>query len=192
MATFLIRYGIYIFLQHKLTFCWLSAMLHGLNFPIFGTLVTLGLASYGEFEFRRKVGIYFKLPNILPSTHRLRFEAKLAKDPPLRQEKDQVIETQNPSVEEVTKQSRIEAIISVVYNPVTLWFVRIRQYLCTTGLEILINLMFLVINYTHLIYLGNTFSSTDLTMMDTLSRYAQFHYISPILITIVLFYAHLL
>lgn len=167
-------------------------MLHGLNFPIFGTLVTLGLASYGEFEFRRKVGIYFKLPNILPSTHRLRFEAKLAKDPPLRREKDQVIETQNPSVEEVTKQSRIEAIISIVYNPVTLWFVRIRQYLCTTGLEILINLMFLVINYTHLIYLGNTFSSTDLTMMDTLSRYAQFHYISPILITIVLFYAHLL
>ena len=160
-------------------------------------MVTLGLASYAEFEFRRKVGIYFKLPNILPSSHRLRFEAKLAKDPPLRrsskvEELEDSAEPAGNPVEEVTKTSRLEQFIQKFYNPIASIATKLMRYLSTTGVEIFINLLFLIINYIHLIYLGNTFASHDLSVGETLVRYAQFNYISPILVCIVLSYAHLL
>ena len=199
-----------------------------MNFPIFGTLVTLGLASYGEFTLRRKLGLAFRLPGILPSRHKLKLEAKLAKDPPLR--KRQIPDGQNPaenteeeetiserkissesdkqsiskevekddgpqrdqSVEEVSKKSAMERFLVNTFSPIERVLVNTKNFLLSRGLEFCINFSFLVINYIHLIYLGYTFSHTDMSMKQTLEVYEDFKYISPILVSIVLFYAHLL
>ena len=195
-------------------------------------MVTLGLASYGEFTLRRKLGLAFRLPGILPSRQKLKLEAKLAKDPPLRKKtksesekilnedsepeadrkissesdrqsnsslendeanlNDQNIDKSLEPVEEISKKSALENFMIKLFSPIETFFRKMKNFMFTRGVEFLINFAFLVINYIHLIYLGYTFSHTDLSMKQTLELYEDFRYISPILVSIVLFYAHLL
>ena len=180
------------------------------------TLVTLGLASYAEFEFRRKVGVNFRLPNVLPSSHRLRFEAKMAKDPPLRranptnEEASQTVAESHSEksdsevsnsieqvekverVEEVEKRNKLTIAIDALLRPLEVAWNSATSFCANRGLEYFINLLFLTINYIHLLYLGSAFSDSDLSVSQTLHKYEQFSFISPILVLILLFYAHLL
>jgi hypothetical protein len=160
------------------------------------TLITLGLVSYAEFEFRRKIGIYFKLPNILPSSHRLRFEAKLHKDPPLRRNSDkseisQVSEISSP-IQEVQKMNFIERALDSIFIFFNSKILTFKNYLCNTGLELFINVLFLIMNIIHLIYLGSTFENSDMSFHETIQKFENFYYISPIMTGITLFYGHLL
>ena len=190
------------------------------------------MASYGEFTLRRKLGLAFRLPGILPSRQKLKLEAKLAKDPPLRKKKksesekiqnedsepeadrkissesdrqsnsflendesnlnDQNTDKSPEPVEEISKKSALENFLIKIFSPIETFFRKMKNFMFTRGVEFLINLAFLVINYIHLIYLGYTFSHTDMSMKQTLELYEDFRYISPILVSIVLFYAHLL
>ncbi|CAG5083682.1 Oidioi.mRNA.OKI2018_I69.PAR.g10435.t1.cds [Oikopleura dioica] len=104
---------------------FISAILHGLNFPIFATLMILGLGSFSEFEFRRKVGTNFNLPRILPSSIQAKRAAKLAKDPPIKKPGDS-------DTSEASDESFLRAFI-----------------------QAFINFSFLLLNYYHLFFVGS-------------------------------------
>ena len=159
MLTFFIRF-VQIFL--RVSYCDSSATLHGLNFPIFATLMILGLGSFSEFEFRRKVGTNFNLPGILPSSIQAKRAAKLAKDPPIKKPDDP------ENTEECEKSFR------------------------KTCIEIVINSSFLLLNYYHLFFVGSVFGSHDLPMIDTLIIFSVKNWTSPLIIFGMIFYSYFL
>ena len=108
------------------------------------------------------------------------------------QENVQNINKSLEPVEEISKKSALENFLIKIFSPIENFFRKMKNFMFTRGVEFLINFAFLVINYIHLIYLGYTFSHTDMSMKQTLELYEDFRYISPILVSIVLFYAHLL
>lgn len=142
-----------------------SAILHGLNFPIFCTLMILGFGSFAEFEFRRKVGTNFDLPKILPSRIRERREAKLAKDPPLRNKDEPDDSTEG--VEDVPRTSLGKEFTQAV-----------------------INFAFLLVNYYHLFFLGSVFGVHDMSVVDTVIVFLSKSMMSPCIIAGLLFYSY--
>ena len=137
-----------------------SAILHGLNFPIFATLMILGLGSFSEFEFRRKVGTNFNLPRILPSSIQAKRAAKLAKDPPIKKPGDS-------DCSEASDETFMKAFI-----------------------QAFINFSFLLLNYYHLFFVGSVFGSHDLPMIDTLIIFSLKNWTSPMIIFAMLFYSY--
>jgi len=149
-----------------------SALLHGLSFPIFITLVTLALGAYGEFEIRRKWSRYFGLDEIAPTG--LYQPTKTSVSPP-----------STPPVPDVVDEPA-KPIISRVVNWMALpWLLLARttlKIITTLGSKpiaaFMINTTFLAINLTHLFYLGVLFSEPDMSWRLCLGHMASFDFIS--------------
>ena len=120
----------------------------------------LGLGSFSEFEFRRKVGTNFNLPGILPSSIQAKRAAKLAKDPPIKKPND-------PDNSEASDKSLLKAFT-----------------------QAMINFCFLLLNYYHLFFVGSVFGSHDLPMIDTLIIFSLKNWTSPVIIFGMLFYSY--
>ena len=160
---------------------YFSAILHGFNFPIFVTLITLGMASYGEFEFRRKVGKYYQLPSILPTAHYDRW---------LRQN---ALKTKSPRAKSPVsdsdgdfEHSRIDTILWILSYPMRK-FVALLQFIFPDLCAFTINSVFLLVNLIHLFYLGNLFSQPDMPFEKAFLEMEKFDFISTKLAAFTLF-----
>jgi len=120
----------------------------------------LGLGSFSEFEFRRKVGTNFNLAGILPSSIQEKRAAKLAKDPPIKKPND-------PENAQASDKTFSKAFI-----------------------QAFINLSFLLLNYYHLFFVGSVFGSHELPMIDTLVVFSMKNWTSPLIIVGMIFYSY--
>lgn len=158
-----------------------SAIMHGFNFPIFVTLITLGMASYGEFEFRRKVGKYYELPTILPTAHYDRWLHQNAKKRP----KSCGVDKDRISTDD-SEYSRIDCILWILSYPMRK-FIALLQFIFPDLCAFTINSIFLLVNLTHLFYLGNLFSQPDMPFETAYLEMEKFDFISTKLAAFTLF-----
>ena len=149
-----------------------SALLHGLSFPIFITLMTLALGAYGEFEMRRKWSRYYGLDEIAPTGL---YHA--AKSPP-----EDVTAPAPPKEEDQPAISLLERVVNWLAAPwvflSSLTLKHITTLITKSTSAFLINTTFLVINLTHLFYLGVPFSEPDMSWKSCLIHMAEFGFIS--------------
>ena len=139
------------------------------------------MASYGEFEFRRKVGKYYQLPSILPTAHYdrwLRQNASKTKSP---RAKSPVSDSDGDF-----EHSRIDAILWILSYPMRK-FVALLQFIFPDLCAFTINSVFLLVNLIHLFYLGNLFSQPDMPFEKAFLEMEKFDFISTKLAAFTLF-----
>ena len=143
------------------------------------------MASYGEFEFRRKVGKYYELPTILPTAHYDRWLRQNAKKrPKLRNDdkKDRVSGSDSGDFE----HSRIDSILWILSYPMR-QFISLIQFIFPDLCAFTINSIFLLVNLIHLFYLGNLFSQPDMPFETAFLEMEKFDFISTKLAAFTLF-----
>ena len=156
---------------------YFSALLHGLSFPIFLTLLTLGAASYGEFELRRKFGRYYCLNEVLPTG--------------LYKPKAAPAEIHDEKTQEEISLSYSHYILNLLASPwVFLAYVarKVTNLVKSKAfISFIFNTSFLFVNLTHLFYLGNLFSEPDMKVVNCVKKMADFDFISTKLAIITFF-----
>jgi hypothetical protein len=177
-----------------------------LNYPILVTLTTIGLASYGEFEFRRKIGKNYQMPNILPKP----IYQKHLKLVNSSHKKNDEIEDQNleiPSPEETKSSENSDSnklpesyglSLKLIYFISYPWRLigsiiatLINSVFNKNALSYMINCSFLLINIIHLLYLGNLFQAPDMPLHETIHQMEKFHFISTKLAIFSFIFGHL-
>lgn len=143
------------------------------------------MASYGEFEFRRKVGKYYELPTILPTAHYDRWLRQNAKKRPKSRcddKKDQISDSGSVDYE----YSRIDSILWILSYPMRK-FISLLQFIFPDLCAFTINSTFLLVNLIHLFYLGNLFSQPDMPFETAFLEMEKFDFISTKLAAFTLF-----
>ena len=143
------------------------------------------MASYGEFEFRRKVGKYYELPTILPTAHYDRWLRQNAKKQPKSRnddKKDRVSGSDSGDFE----HSRIDSILWILSYPMR-QFISLIQFIFPDLCAFTINSIFLLVNLIHLFYLGNLFSQPDMPFETAFLEMEKFDFISTKLAAFTLF-----
>lgn len=141
------------------------------------------MASYGEFEFRRKVGKYYELPTILPTAHYDRWLRQDAKKRPKSPKKDRISDSESGSDFEY---SRIDSILWILSYPMRK-FISLLQFIFPDLCAFTINSIFLLVNLIHLFYLGNLFSQPDMPFETAFLEMEKFDFISTKLAAFTLF-----
>ena len=141
------------------------------------------MASYGEFEFRRKVGKYYELPTILPTAHYDRWLRQNAKKRPKSPKKDRISDSESGSDFEY---SRIDSFLWILSYPMRK-FISLLQFIFPDLCAFTINSIFLLVNLIHLFYLGNLFSQPDMPFETAFLEMEKFDFISTKLAAFTLF-----
>jgi len=141
------------------------------------------MASYGEFEFRRKVGKYYELPTILPTDHYDRWLRQNTKKRPKSPKKDRISDSESGSDFEY---SRIDSILWILSYPMRK-FISLLQFIFPDLCAFTINSIFLLVNLIHLFYLGNLFSQPDMPFETAFLEMEKFDFISTKLAAFTLF-----
>ena len=163
--------------------------------------MTIGFTSYGEFEFRRKIGRYYDLPDILPKPLYLKYLEKMksSKADEDKEETSNICEEEafQSSEETVTEEKKLIHLFNhYISHPLCAlgsFFCQILQNLFFTKDNIchVINYCFLLINFIHLIFLGNLFQSPDMPFRDATLQMEKFHFASPKLAVFTFIVGHL-